>query len=424
MKKYITVLSIFLCSNLVVGQAKEVAIAVLLDELETKARSIIADAKYVFDSSVNNAAANVLNSIQQFKDAYSDVLQKTSKELVGQQEMAWDGLEKSINLIFYRIEKEHDKIDDSIDNLALHLGHTLLGDKIPRITRFSSPIVVRNIGNQYELAFEGVFLNNMENYLEINKTHYKPQELTDKSLKFLIPTQEFNNKNQGNAEQIMYQGLILKCFYKKGFLFIKNTMNKEYKYLVKSLPDKVGTFVVHYRTKDVKKVENQRAEKLEARCKSSYSGSRGKSDVSKIFVPQNGYMIDINSINIVDNKSGDCSGDKCTFDRKNVASSALQVDIHAETQKNPKVNCTYTVYVNFKEYKQIDELLEKNTQEQELLFSTPQTVALPNNTENFLYLSLKLFTGTEIVFDKGGIQEFAQMNYNAVTRLVTLRAKL
>ena len=97
----------------------------MLDEIEQKAISVIDNAQNAANNTINNAAYNTINTAVQIREEYKDALHLTVAELTTQQRIAFEGIESRIEQLFTNIESEHDRIDDTLDNIATYLSDTI-----------------------------------------------------------------------------------------------------------------------------------------------------------------------------------------------------------------------------------------------------------------------------------------------------------
>ena len=89
MKYLCLLIALFSLASADISAQDPVSVGFALNEFENKAQNVLNDANFAFNDVVNNAAVNVLNSIQQFKDAYGDILNQTSDALTQQQQQAY-----------------------------------------------------------------------------------------------------------------------------------------------------------------------------------------------------------------------------------------------------------------------------------------------------------------------------------------------
>jgi len=404
-------------------QITAITISSALDQMENSAEEILNDVDYVLNHTINNAAINILNSIHQFRDAYSDILNKTVDELTQQQTMAFNGLARNVNEVFRNINNSIDKVDNSIDNLALHMGHILIGDKIPRITKFSSPIIVRKGQSDILIEFKGVFLNNDKNQLAVNGKHIEPSEKTDKSLKFFIESQDLVDINN-STPKVIFSNLELKCYHKKWYWL--SSAEKSYKYLIKTIPKKLATIKYFYDVEENVIKRKNRTEKFQVDVKSgSFRGfppmpnfPKDKSQSFKV-TARNGWQIDINTIKANCSGNSSCNSN-CSNQIENKTSSGFTVNMYARTDSKPKVWCHYKCSVTFDETKTTKEMVKKDGVK-EIYSETAESFDLPENTKNFRKIEAELFTGKKLIFDKAGTQDVIKIGYNEVTKLLSVK---
>lgn len=399
------------------AQVTEASIGLALNELENTAKNILNDANYAFNDVVNNAAVNVLNSIQQFKDAYSDILGKTSNELTIQQQTAFYGLEKNVNNIFYNIREMNDRIDNSVDNLALHLGHTVVGDKIPRITYFSSPSIIRQKDNTILVEFKGVFLNDENNTLLVNGKTIKPDQHTDKELKYLIPTSYFKAYNN-KEPKLLFENIEIVCNYKTGWIW-KDDKKKNYKYLIKTLPYKLGDIQYEYTVLDEKKETKPRTEKWSFSCKSDYKGKKGKASKSVIVNAEDGWLIDINSVKATWNGNSSCNS-SARINVENKSSKAFKVSMNCVTDSKPLVRCNYNGIVTFTQFRTVETDVIKSSDKIPMNSKSQLVYTLPSNTKHWNTVRVKLFNGEELVFTKSAKKGFVKVDFNKVSKVLSI----
>jgi|GEM_PF-6676418 len=423
-KVFIVIFIVFSLTGSLNAQTTVVTTGVLLNELERIAQNILNDSRYTFNDVVNRAALNVLNAIQQFKDMYSDILDKTTNALTEQQLLAFNGLQNNVKEIFSNIEQLNDRIDNSVDNLALHLGHTLIGDKVPRITFFSSPIVIRGVGSDILISFKGVFLNNQKNYLLVNNKKFVPQEYTDLTLKFLLPVSEVFY-NIAPSISIVNETIKLFCYYQDGVIS-KESKSKEYQYLIRSFPNKLGTIAYEYDIKNMVRMSRDRSESWRIDVKSGCCGSRGKGRRSEMVTPENGWQIDTNTIRVWWNGNSSCRNGSGYSDIANnsITSSGFIVEMWAATERHPYVWCHYVGNTTFQQFRHEPSIEGKKLDNINLNSKDELLFQLPSNTESWKHLTVSLFDGRTLIFTRPETKEFIKVDYNPSTKILTLQSKM
>lgn len=400
-----------------------VTVGVVLNELEGTAENILNDAQYVMDTAITNAAVNVLNAIDQFEKAYEDILDKTSDELTEQQQRAFDGLERNIELVFLRIKERQDHLDDSVNSLALHLASVLPGAKIPIITKFSSPIVVEGDENQVTIRFDGILLNNKDNVLVIGDKNFGPSEHSDKTLQYVIPSESFNlGEKEKNESALLSVTLITK--YKQFFFF---EQIKEYKYLIRIIPNEIATAYVTHLCSETRRDTRQRREQWTVSSRSrvrTFPPEIERGDVTRAFIahPSPDYDIDINSVNVGHSGNDSCSEHHSRVQLDNRTASAVSISCKSVTHREPGVNCHRTCWVSFTEYQDVETKKEEVLSPVKVSFDKPVLYPLPDESHGLSSIVVELFNGQELVFDKPGRQGFIEVTQNEVSKSVTIRA--
>lgn len=393
--------SLFLFSlNANAGLTTGVTMGALLDELEHKASGIISDGQNAADNVVNNAAYNAINTIAQVRSEYEGALKKTSDELTKQQRMVFEGLESRIGLLFTNIESEHNKIDDTLDNLAIYLSDTVFLSDEPRISRFLSSIAVHGSSSDTPLLikFRGKNLNHKKNYL-IARLHedveVSPSEIADNQIAFTL-TRDQIEKFSSNRKLTLIPIEI--NIYEDSFIFFSK--KKTYKYHVRVVPNYIANAVIHYKEK-VTVVTDRQNKTVGGPSGSFKSGrtSRRSKDVSMNAYPDDGYKINTGTASLDWGGSDHCSGGstRCTTSpSSNIAKASCS--IASERGRGGRVTCSYGLRMSFQQYKEEEQINSFNTEELKVSYDSPLSWSIPNG-KYFDRLELSLFDGRTIILE-------------------------
>ncbi|MEM0909404.1 MAG: hypothetical protein AAGJ37_00425 [Pseudomonadota bacterium] len=382
------------------GLTKGITMAILLDELEHKANAIISNGQNAADNVVNNAAYNAINAIAQVRSEYEGALKQTSDELTRQQRMIFEGLESRIDLLFVNIESEHDKIDDTLDNLAIYLSDTVFLSDEPRISRFLSSVAVHGSSSDTSLLikFRGKNLNHKKNRLIAHlheNLEITPSEIGDNQIAFTLTREQIEKFSEANKLTLIPIEINI---YEDSFFFFSK--KKAYKYHVRVVPNYIANAVIHYKEK-VTVVTDRQNKTVGGPTGSFESGrtTRRFRDASMNAYPDDGYKINTETVSIDWGGSDHCSGGstRCTtIPSSNIATASC--NIASERGRGGRVSCSYGLSMSFQQYKEEEQVNSFNTEKLKVSYDTPVTWNVPSG-KYFDRLELSLFDGRTVILD-------------------------
>ncbi len=398
--KMLCISFLFLSLNTSAGLTTGITMGVLLNELEQKANNIISNGQNAADNVVNNAAYNAINTIAQVRSEYENALKKTSDELTKQQRMVFEGLESRIDLLFTNIESEHDRIDDTLDNLAIYLSDTVFLSDEPRISRFLSSISIHGSSSDTPLLikFKGKNLNHKKNRLiaKFNEdVEIEPSEISDNQIAFTLTREQIEEISSNSKLTLIPIEIQI---YEDSFIFFSK--KKTYKYHVRVVPNQIANAVIHYKEK-VTVVTNRRNKTVGGPTGSFKSGrtSRRSQNVSMNAYPDDGYKINTGTVSLDWGGSDHCSGGStsCTTSpSSNVAKASCS--IASERGRGGKVTCSYGLRMTFQQYKEEEQINSFNTEELNVSYDSPISWNIPSG-KYFDRLELSLFDGRKIILE-------------------------
>ena len=213
----------------------------ILNDLEIKAKSMIDHTQNAANNVVNNAAYNAINAIVQAREEFDDALDKTAREATIQQRLALEGIKNLVEQLFDEIETEHNRIDDTLDNMAVYLSDTIFVSGEPRISRFNSNVAVHGstVDSPLLIDFKGKALNDDRNHLIAQldeKIQLEPVETSDNHLSFMLDRDRIAEFSSDDDATPIFVELAL---FQHGFLSVP--IRKTYKYRVLVLPELAGS---------------------------------------------------------------------------------------------------------------------------------------------------------------------------------------
>lgn len=376
-----------------------ITLGAALDEIESRAHSILDDSTYVIDSSINNALLNVISSVQQLKIEYTDMLGTTINDLHGELKFTFENVNDLNNSIFNNIEKEHDKIDSSLESFALALSRTPLSNNEPLITRYDIPLVIDGQGNEsVKIIARGINLNNKENKIELNGVEYRPS-ISDKELSFIIPAAKILD---GEKSKVTYKKLKIITYYNKFFLENK----KEYEFLIKTVPNKIGDVTFHYDSDQLAETIDEKSYSilsgwarnsniLGGRTYSTKEAIVNRSSGDTLIVPES-----IRSSWTEVSGENECSGKRSKAYITNKTSTSFLLTCQAATESNPNSDCRIRcdAYYNEKKKSKTTYKLDKSMS---LEYLKPIEISLSNKFYNVSHISVNFFDGKTIIIKPG-----------------------
>lgn len=421
--KCIVLLLIIVSSNSYAGLTTGITMDVLLSELENKANSIITNAQNATDNIVNNAAYNAVNAIAQVRIEYEDALYKTSKELTMQQRMVFEGLESRINLLFKNIESEHNRIDNSLDNLANYLSDTVFMSDEPRISRFLSNIGIsgRKETKPLLVKFRGKNLNHKKNNILVGgKSIIKPNEIADNLLSFTMPWTEIKDIVSNDKITLVPVELTIHENY---LLFF--TEKKTYKYNVRLIPNMIAQAVIHYK-ETKREVVDRKSKTTGGPTGSLRSGrtSRRCTNVSMNAYPDDGYKIDTSSARMNWGGSDHCSGGstRCSISPSSSIAKG-SCSICTERGRGGKVTCNYSTNIVFTQYKEVDKTYSYYTEKMSISYESPLSWNIPSG-KIFSHIELTFFDGRKIILEKEGSTQLIDLSIDPYSRTIVVAHNL
>ncbi len=394
MKKLIIVVFLFF-TTYANALATGATMSFVLNEIEDKAKSIIAEFENSSNNFINNGVFTLLHTVDQLKEDYADVLHKTSNELTRHEKQIFEGIETQSNNLFKSIKEEHDRIDDSLDNLAIYLSDTIFVGDEPRISRFLSNTFVHgnNTIDKFKVVIKGKNLNHEDNHIIMSQKKITPIVKADNQLVFefdrrLIDSLTFDNK---------LVHLPIKLYVHED-TFLWFTKDKEYKYIINVIPNDIATIAVKYIQDRTRKINQHRVTKhgSSGSFKSGRTSRRHRHVVSNYY-PDNGYLVDTNQpIHVNYNGSDHCSGGSSRCGASSTK-NAVKADCNLATERGRggRVTCSYRIDSNFSQYK-LEHYTSTETK-QATLKSNRDLLFEPTEGYEFNSVILEYFDGTQKV---------------------------
>ena len=396
----------------------------LLDDLETKATAVIDNSQNAANNVVNNAAQNAIGTLAQAREIYKDALHLTKKELTTQQRMAFEGIESRIDQLFTNIESEHDRIDDTLDNIATYLSDTVFSSSAPRISRFLSSIAVHgsSIDSPLFIKFRGKNLNDKRNRLTVHlhtPFELEPVEISDSLLSFSLNVDRI--KEFASNQNLTLIPIEVSLF-EDGFLFFPN--EKVYKYQVRVIPNKIASATIHYK-QTIKVVVDRKEKAFGGPTGSFRSGrtSRRFRNVSMNTYPDEGYQID-RIVGFDWGGSDHCSGGstRCTHGIVDGVAGA-KCTIATERGRGGRVTCSYALSMTIEQYKEEERNISFQSDSMDIRYDEPAVWSVPDD-HLFSHLELVLFDGRTVIFEREEADRFIRFSLDQATGTIVLSHNL
>lgn len=391
-----------------------VTLGIALNQMENSANRVLDRGEYTLNSANHNAAASVLHIIGDIRQKYQEMLNVSVDALDGRLKVLFDGLSSQSERIFSDIEKANDSLDESVNSLAIHVGHTWLGDKIPRVTKTGIPLVVEGKKKSYIVSFSGVFLDHSDNRLIVNGAEYPPVENQIKSLKYSIPSSAFESVA---GDSLISISLLL---HKSKYYFFSDVF--ENKFAVRRVPSQVGRLRISYNVENPVVDRSSRSEVKECQTRGRAT-KRNHCGVSELYKPLSGFKIDPGTISISHRTSaGECHS--CSASKDNVSEHAFTLKIGAGARRKKGKLCVCQAIVSWTDYRERVEVEPHQTEEIALVVDEDAGIQLPDGTKNLVSAELLLFNGKKIIFTKSGVSSGVSLDFDHITKFVRVRTAL
>lgn len=396
-------------------------VKMLLDGLEQQANAILNNAKYSANGIVNNGAYNVINTVHQVRYDYEEVLNKTSKELTEQQRQFFEGLDGKITLFFDSVEAEHNKVDNTLDNLAIYLSDTMLMSKEPRISRFlsSTGICNQEKSKPITIKFRGKNLHHKKNALVVKNERISPLDMGDNTISFILPSSLIAANCATDDVTLIPMEIEL---HKRS---IFGSAMKNYKYAVRLIPNDLAFAIVTTKAEQLS-VSNEQIITRGGPTGSVSAhtlGGRRCNHPSFNAYPDDGYVIDTSSVRAFFNHRSDhCSGQhsRCSA---NPSSRVAYVDCTICSESGPSATCSWGAGVQFKQQKMEPITIFQSSERFPVLYNKPVVWSIPNNMK-FSHVQLTYFDGTEVIYEKESMDSLIKVSFDPASKTVVISHNL
>ena len=379
-----------------------ITLGTFLAELEESVQSIVDYAQNAADNVVNNSVYNLLNTTSQLREQYDDILDTTIDQLTEQQQQLFEGLATRIDQVLTGIDDEHDRIDDTLDNLAIYLSDFVFVDDIPRISRFLTSTTVhgRLADIPLMIRFKGKNLNNQDNRLFVSTVdgglELEPIELSDNQISFALSQEQVDGLS--SPDKISFIPIELSLFADAILLSDKE---RKYRYLVRVLPKELTRVVFHY--SEIVPVVSERTERTVEGPTGSFQSrlfSSNKRSVSMTQPVDAGYKIDHSTVSVSWEGSNGCwvARSRCSARASDDVASA-NCTIVSENSTRGMSGCSFSVTLRFTQYKVIDQLRYHKTEPMIVSYGAPVAWNIPAG-KRFDRLEAILFDGTTVIYDR------------------------
>ena len=403
-----------------------VTVGMLFDDIEERATSLVESTENSANNVVNNAAYNAINTIRQLREEYKILLDLAFSELTTQQRMAFEGIEYQLDLLFSHIDDEHDRIDDTLDNLAIYLSDSIFVSDVPRITRFLTGTSVYTPVNTNPLTirFRGKNLNHDKNNLIVTLSEsieLKPVEMSDNHLSFLIDPDRI--EGFASLDKMTLIPIEVSLF-ENVFLFVVN--ERKYKYRVRVLPNHLASVVIHYKELVPEVVERKKKE-VGGPTGSFESGrtSRNSRNVSMTAYPDEGYRIDPNKVSIDSGISNRCSSaeTRCSSTGNEDVGSGSCAIVSERGHAYRRVTCSYRLTMGFIQYKEVERVIAHQTDPMPLTYDKPLAWDIPEG-KTFSRIEAQLFDGRTVMYEQGTKGPILKFSLDAASRTIMISHNL
>ena len=391
-----------------------------LNEFENTIESLIEHAQTAADSAANNLLYTLLTLVRQLKDEYKDILDYTADQLTIQQRTAFEGVEHQIRLLFSHVESEHDRVDDTLDNLAIYLSDSIFADDVPRISRFVSTPAIHGWSDEtgLRIRFRGKNLNHNRNQLMVlfgEATYLEPIEIADNNISFSISQAKINRFSSHNEMTLIPIELSL---FDDTFLFFTN--ERKYRFQVIVLPNQLARVVIHY--KESVPVVVDRHEREHGGATGSFESgrtSRRSRTVSVTNAPDEGYKIDASTVSIDPGLSNRCSSreTRCTTSAGVNGATGRCTIVTEHGRGFDRVTCSYALTLRFTQYKEEKQINLFQTEPFQLSYDRPVIWDIPPN-KTLGHLEVTLFDGRTAVYDKEAVTSLIRISIDLASRRV------
>ena len=405
------------------AQTEAITIGILLDHLEQRVHAILDSAQNAADNVVNNGAHNLMNTIQQLREQYERSLNYTIDQLSAHERGLLVGIESRIDQLFSHIQSEHDRVDDTLDNLAIYLSDSIFVDDVPRISRFLTSTAVHGHLARVPLLItvRGKNLNHPGNKLVVSlrdhRLELEPIVISDNRISFSLTQQQIGQFT--SPRKITFIPVELSLFQD---VFLFPAKERKYRYLVRVLPSELARVVFHY--SETVPVVAERKEKVVGGPTGFFHSPLFSSRTKRVSVthpPDEGYMIDTSTVSASWNGSDGCWAARsgCTSRPRDFSAFAECTIVSENSSRGLFEGCSYAVTLRFIQYRLVDEVRNYQTEPVTWAYGMPVSWHVPTGT-SFARVEVRLFDGTTAFYSTGVSTPFMRVAVDHDSRTVTV----
>jgi hypothetical protein len=397
-----------------------ITVGLLLDQAEEAANEVLTRADAVINGAITNAAVNTINTVAIARIEYEAILDHTLDrvdETIRSQMLTLQGDVRDLERALIR---EHDRIDDTITKLSIHLRDIVpLSSKVPRVLEFNSPVVVRSSGESIPITFSGVLLNHPRNKLQINGQEFPPLEHNETRLTFDVPTAAIYSDARPD-ESTLERAVVTTRYGWFGW------RKKTYAFLIRTVPAEIATLDVIYEVQTDTSETRERASqwwgtRLRSGCPLPEQNQRTLHHSFNADVTA-GYTI-VAARAEQDLMSGGCNS-SCSTQVENWGPGAASIRCDVRTDRKSCVNCNYRCRVVVTEKRPVTKARDDTTRVM-LSHGEPVALDLPKNTSRVKRIEALLFNGERLIMDEAEREvPFIRADYDPLRQQVLIRPLL
>ena len=425
MKKFVLLILIVCSFNVSAGLPVGITMGALLQEFEDSANRITLSASNAANNVVNNAAFNVINTVAQVRSEYEGALDKTSDELTVKQREIFEGLQSRIDQVFAGIDKGQDKLDNTLDNLAIFLSDSIFLSNEPRVSRFMSSMAVAKsiVETPLSILFKGKNLGHAKNSLHVETSDghtLKPSTLADNEISFSLPRELINEISEPDRVKTIPIELSI---HEPWFFFF--TKQKSYLYKVRVIPNQLATAVVVSKEKKMVEVE-RKAKSVGGPIGSFRSGrtSRRNQSATMNGYPDSGWKIATDSLSTSWGGSDHCSGGstQCTQGASPTVAT-YSCNVASQRGRGGKVTCSYALSMNFNQFREEETVSEKPSDLLAVNYDQAVSWPIPSN-QIFDRIEATLFDGRKVIYEAEEENDLLKVSIDPASGTVLLTQNL